>query len=77
MTAQQCNTRRVLEILAAALQDARVLVLQHEGLDGGPHQGLHLLSLLCTGRLHQAHQHVQRSLYKNTAVLIGMRDDGS
>ncbi len=53
------------------------MVVQHEGLDVGAHQGLHLLGLLRPGWLGQANQHIQCPLHQNAGVLVGMGNDGS
>lgn len=66
-----------LHILAAALQDAGVIVMQHEAQDC-PRQGsLHARGLLCGGWLEEDDDHVQGSLYQAGLMAAGANDDGS
>lgn len=71
------STKAPLEVLTAALQDAGILVLQHEGLNVGCNQAVHVLSLLQASSLHQTDQHIQGPLHKNAAVAVGVGNDGS
>ena len=66
-----------LHILAAALQDARVIVMQHEAQDCPREGSLHARGLLCGGWLEEDGDHVQGSLHQAGLMAAGAGDDGS
>ena len=65
-----------LHVLAAALQDARVIVVQHEAQDCPREDSVHAGSLVCGGWLEEDGDQVQGSLHQAGLVAAGGGDDG-